>query len=105
MNAAKIVRILGLLAAIVFAFVTFSYAGLVMVLLGLAIGYFVDTGDRILYLVMTVALATGVADALSSVPPQAVGDALTKILGNVSTIISAGAVTVIGMRIYERVME
>ena len=103
MGAAKIVRMVAVALAVVFAFwTTFEYDALLLAIVGLGIGYFVKVDRRILYLVMVVALSEAVA-ALHFIP--AVGPYVTDIFGNVSSIINAGALVVIGTIVYERVME
>ncbi len=103
MGPAKIVRMVATAAAVVFAFwTTFEYATLLMVILGLGIGYFVEAERRTLYLVTAIALV-GAASGLDAIPM--VGEYITAIFGNVSTIINAGALVVIGTGIYEKVME
>jgi len=103
MGPAKIVRMVATAAAVVFAFwTTFEYATLLMVILGLGIGYFVEAERRTLYLVTAIALV-GAASGLDAIPMA--GEYITAIFGNVSTIINAGALVVIGTGIYEKVME
>ncbi len=103
MNAIKIIRILALAVAVVAAFVTIPYAVLIMVLLGLAVGFMgVSEDRRLLYLVTAITLTT-VAGSLGSIPVA--GDYLTAILTNASTVINAGAVAVILMIIWDRVTE
>ncbi len=102
-NAVKIVRIIALLVVLVAAFVSFPHAGLLMVFLGLVIGFIgVPEERRILYFIMAVTLAT-VAGTLGPIPM--VGEYLTAILTNLSTVINAGAVAVILVIVYERVTE
>ncbi len=102
-NAVKIVRIIALLVVLVAPFVSFPYAGLLMVLLGLVIGFIgVPEERRILYFIMAVTLAT-VAGTLGPIPM--VGEYLTAILTNLSKVINAGAVAVILVIVYERVTE
>ena len=82
---------------------SFPYAGLLMVLLGLVIGFIgVPEERRMLYFIMAVTLTT-VAGVLGPIPM--VGEYLTVILTNLSTVISAGAVAVILVIVYERVTE
>ncbi|GBF31783.1 hypothetical protein MnTg04_01750 [bacterium MnTg04] len=102
MGPAKIVRMVATAAAVVFAFWKFEYAGLLMAILGLGIGYFVEAERRTLYLVTVVALSVA-GGGLGAIP--AAGEYITAIFGNVSTIINAGALVVIGTGIYEKVME
>lgn len=103
MGPSKIVRMLATAVAVIAAFVTIPYADLIMAILGLGVGYFVAADDRIRYMVTAIALTTAVASGLNGIP--AVGEYITSIFGNVSTIINAGALVVIGTGIYEKVME
>ena len=104
MDLVKIIRIVALIVAIVAAFVAIPYVGLIMVILGLAIGFMgVSEDRRLMFLVVAVALS-GVAGSLGPIP-AGVGGYLTDILTNTSAIINAGAVAVILMHIKDRVME
>ncbi len=102
MGPAKIVRMLATAVAVIAAFATIPYAALIMAVLGLGVGYFVDADRRTLYLVTVVALSVA-SGGLGAVPMA--GDYVTAIFGNISTIINAGALVVIGTVIYERLME
>jgi hypothetical protein len=105
MGASKIVRMVAAAAAIIFAFwTTFEYAGIVLAVLGLGVGYFVEAERRTLYLVTVVALgAAGVSGALNDIPT--LGGYVEAIFDNVSSILNGGALVVIGTGIYEKVME
>ncbi len=103
MNAIKIIRLLGLVVAIVAAFVAIPYVTLVMIVLGLAVGFMGVAEERRLMFLVTAATLTIVADSLGPIP--VVGDYLTAILNNISTILNAGAVAVILMSIKDRVTE
>lgn len=92
------IRILGLLAAVIAAFTAYPYAATVIAILGLVGGYYVGAGDRTSFLVLAVALAA-VHGAIDGIP--GVGMYVTSILGQVSNLVSAGAVTVIVVHIYE----
>ena len=93
-NAMKLVLIAGLALAVIAAFVTVPYAAFALVALGVLLG-FLGIGDpnRLLFLMLAVALAT-VTGALEAVPE--IGHFLTAILQNISAMISAAAVIVIG---------
>ena len=105
MGAAKIVRMVAAAAAVVFAFyTTFEYAAVLLAILGLGIGYFVETDRRTLYLVTAVALSMAAISGGLGVIPMA-GDYITKIFENISSILNAGALVVVGTIIYERVTE
>ena len=103
MDAAKIIRLVALLVAVVAAFTNIPYAAEVMIVLGLAVGFHgVSEERRILFMIVAVTLAM-VAGALDPLP--VVGPYLTSILGNLSTIANAGAVAVIVMVFWDRVTE
>ena len=102
MGPAKIVRMLATAVAVIAAFVTIPYDALIMAVLGLGIGYYVEADRRTLYLVTVVALSVA-SGGLGAVPMA--GEYVTAIFGNISTIINAGALVVIGAVIYERLME
>ena len=59
MSLAKIIWAVAVLAAIIFAFVTFEYAGLILVILGLAGGWFVSLEHRRGVLVAAIFLIAG----------------------------------------------
>lgn len=94
MNAKKIVLIIGMVLALVAGFVNVPYAAFALVVLGLVLGFLgIGDSDRLLFLVMTVALAA-VAGVLGVIPE--IGKLLAVILSNVSTLISAAAIVIIG---------
>ncbi|NIP18187.1 MAG: hypothetical protein GWM87_08550 [Xanthomonadales bacterium] len=103
MDTAKIIRLVALLVAVVAAFATIPYIDLIMVIVGLALGFMtVPEERRLIYMVTAVTLTT-VAGALGPIP--GVGDYLTAILGNLSAIVNAGAIAVIMMIVKDRLTE
>ena len=103
MDTAKIVRIVALVIAVAAAFVAIPYIGLIIVIVGIALGFLAVTEDnRLLFLVIAVALAQ-VAGAFGAIP--AVGGYISDIMGNVSAIVNAAALTVILMIIKDRLTE
>jgi hypothetical protein len=103
MDALKIIRLVALALAVIAAFVEIPYVALAFIVLGLVIGFMgVPEERRLLFLVMAVTLAM-VADALNPVP--AIGEYLTAILTNASTVLNAGAVAVILMIFKDRLTE
>ena len=102
MSITNIVRILGLLVAVVAAFITVPYAAILLVLLGLAAGWFVKKDDRLLFLILAIAMAL-MAGSLGVIP--AIGMYLTAILTNVSALLTAGAVAVVLLYLYETLTE
>jgi len=101
MNAVKIILIVGLVLALVAVFVNVPYVAFALIVLGLALGFLgIGDSDRLLFLVMAVALATFVG-SLDMVPE--IGGLLTTILANVSALISAAAIVVIGKILATRI--
>jgi hypothetical protein len=100
MDLAKIVRLVAVLFAVVAALVDIPQSGLIIAVLGLVVGWFVEEERRTLFMlfVLTLALAQG---ALSPIPQ--LGNYLTDILGSLSALANAGAVTVITMMTIERI--
>ena len=97
MSPLKVVRLLAVAIAIIGAFTAIPEAALIMVLVGLALGFLSDQADkdnRTFYLIF------GAAGGL-----PVIGGYITAILGNMSEIINAGAVAIILMVIKDRVME
>ena len=102
MGLDKIIHIVGLLAAVVFAFVAFDQAGLILTLIGLVSGYFIAAEDRNGLFIAVIALsAAGVAGALGGIPE--IGGYLAAILGGVTTLYTGAAVTAIVLSIVEKV--
>ena len=100
-NAIRVILIIGLLLALVGAFIDVPYAAFLLIVLGLTLGFLgVGDPDPLMYLVMTVGLAT-VVTALDGVPE--IGSFLTAILANVRVLISAAAVVVIGKILASRI--
>lgn len=103
MSPVSIIRWIAIAIAVVSAFVAIPYGVLAMVVLGAVLGFMgVTADDRILYLVVAVALSS-VASGLGAIP--AVGEYITAILTNVSTIVNAGAAVVIVVITKERLMS
>ena len=103
MDTIKIIRLVAIAVAVIAAFIAIPYVALIMIVLGLAIGFMgVPEERRLIYLVTAVTL-TMVADSLGPIP--AVGEYLTAILTNMSAIINAGAVAVILMIVKDRITE
>mgnify|MGYP006091295819 CR=1 FL=1 len=105
MNPLKVVRLLTLAIAVIGAFVAIPEAALVMILIGVALGFLSDQADkdnRTFFLIFAIALAS-MSGAVDGLP--VIGGYVTAILGNLSDIVSAAAVAVILMVIKDRVME
>ena len=103
MDTIKIIRIVAMAIAFIAAFIEIPYIALAFIVLGLAVGFMgVPEERRLIYMVTAVTLAL-VADSFGPIP--AVGEYLTAILSNVSTIVNAGALAVILMIFKDRITE
>lgn len=100
MSLAKIIWAVAVLAAIVFAFVTFEYAGLILVILGLASGWFVSLEHRRGVLIAAIFLIAGGAGALGPIPE--LGQYLTAILSSYGVVLAAASVMIIIKTTVER---
>ncbi len=100
MDLAKIVRLVAVLFAVVAGLVASPQSAVIIAVLGLVAGWFVEEDRRINYMLATLTLAL-VHGALG--PNPAIGGYLTDVLGSLSALLNAGACTVIVMAIYDRV--
>jgi hypothetical protein len=100
MDLAKIVRLVAVLFAVVAGLVAIPQSAVIIAVLGLVAGWFVEEDRRINYMLATLTLAL-VHGALGPIP--AIGGYLTDVLGSLSALLNAGACTVIVMAIYDRV--
>ncbi len=99
-DLAKIVRLVAVLFAVVAGLVAIPKSAVIIAVLGLVAGWFVEEDRRINYMLATLTLAL-VHGALGSIP--AIGGYLTDVLASLSALLNAGACTVIVMAIYDRV--
>ena len=99
MDLAKIVRLVAVLFAVVAGLVAIPQAAVIIAILGLAGGWFVEEDRRGPYMLTTLTLAL-VHGALSPIP--GIGGYLTDILGSLSALLNAGACMVIVMVIVDR---
>ena len=99
MDLSKIIRLVGVLFAVVAGVVAIPQAAMIIAILGLVGGYFIEEERRVPFMVLalTLALAHG---ALGPIP--VIGNYLTDILGSISALANAAACTVIVMQIYDR---
>lgn len=104
MSPAKIIRIVGVALAVAAALIPgIPMVGLGLAVLGLGAGYYVASGDRATLLVTVIALNSGVAGAVDAIP--AVGMYVSAILTNLGGLLTAAAVTVIVIAVYEQLTE
>lgn len=99
MDIAKIVRLVAVLFAVVAGLVAIPQSAVIIAVLGLVGGWFVEEDRRVPYMMTTLTLAL-VHGALGPIP--AIGGYLTDILGSLSALLNAGACTVIVMAIVDR---
>lgn len=99
MDISKIVRLVAVVFAVVAGVVAIPQSAVIIAILGLVAGYFIEEDRRVPYMVLTLTLAL-VHGALSPIP--VVGDFLTDILGSLSALANAGACTVIVMQVIDR---
>ena len=100
MDLAKIVRLVAILFAVVAALVTIPQSAVIIAVLGLVVGWFVEDERQSIYFLFTLTLAL-VHGALSPIP--GVGGYLTDILASLSALANAGAVTVLVKIMIQRV--
>ncbi|MCF6221098.1 MAG: hypothetical protein L3J65_08300 [Robiginitomaculum sp.] len=106
MSIARIIWIVSLLAAVVLAFVTLGKDGstgaLILTVLGIASGWFVDKEHRLGLLVAAIFLMSGGYKAWGGIPE--VGGYLTDILGSIKMVLAAAGVTAVLRRLVERIL-
>lgn len=99
MGVDKIVKLVGVIVAIVVAFVEFQFSAALVALLGIAGGWFIAEDDRSRFLIAAVALSVA-HGGLGAIP--AVGEYISTALGGLNTLFLAGAATVIVLGTIDR---
>jgi hypothetical protein len=99
MDLAKIIRLVAMAFALIAAVVAIPESAMIIAILGLVSGYFVEEDRRLPFMVTTLTLAL-VAGALGGIP--VIGAHLSNILGSVSSLFNAACCTVIVVSIIER---
>jgi hypothetical protein len=99
MSIARIIWSIGLLAAIVLAFVDMAQGAMILAILGLICGWFVDHEHRAGLIIAAIFLAGG-AGALNSIP--AVGEHLTAIFASYGGVLAAASLMAICRTTAER---
>ncbi len=95
MDAGKIVRLVAVIVAVVAGLVTIPSSGLIIAVLGLVVGYFIQD-DRVVYVLVAALVLNVASGGLGPIP--VVGDYLTGIFESLSSLFNAGALTVITMQ-------
>lgn len=99
MGVDKIVKLVGVVVAIVVAFVSIPYSAAIVALLGIAGGWFIAAEDRNRFLIAAIALSM-FSGGLGAIP--AVGGYISTALSGVVALFAAGAATVIVLGVVER---
>jgi len=102
MSIAKILWIVSFLAAIVFSFISdFQYAAVILALLGLVSGWFVNAEHRSGLIIASVfLLIAGGAHAWGSIP--AIGEYFNNIFSAYASVLAAASLTAILKTTWER---
>ena|SRR6185295_4819002 len=99
MNTEKIVGIVGVLVAIVGAFVAIPQMATILLVAGLIVGIFV-IGDHHVRVMVTALVLTGLAHTFDAVP--AAGTYIAAILANIGVLVVGVSVMIILRNIYAR---
>jgi len=101
MGVGKIIQLVGVLVALVAGLIGgFPQSALLIAVLGVVGGYFIEKDDRMRFLVGTIALIA-VQGALGGIPE--VGSYISGALGGLANLFSAAAITAILVGTYEGV--
>ncbi len=101
MSLDKIIWAIAAIVAILFAFITFEMAGLILAVVGLVSGYFIK-GDHRRAVILAAIFLMGGANALGAIPTA--GEYLTGIFTNYGAVLSAASLMVIVMATLERLV-
>jgi len=100
MGVDKIIKIVGVLVAVVAAFVAIPYSAVIVALLGVAGAWFIAEDDRSRFLIAAVALNMA-HDGLGAI--TAVGPHISTALGGLNGLFMAAAATVIVLGTIDRI--
>ena len=99
MNVTKIIGLLGVLLAIVAAFVNVPYAAPILAIAGVVVGLSVAGEHHVRVIVSAMALLA-LASTFNGIP--GVGPSITAILGNFGILAAGAALLIIVRNMYER---
>ena len=100
MDLAKIIRLVAVAFAVIAGVVAIPESAMIVAILGLVGGYFVEEDRRLPFMVATLTLALVAPVGLA--PIDFIGPYLTNILVSLSALFSAASCTVIVVTIIER---
>ncbi len=98
MDAGKIVRLVAVLVAVVAGLVAIPQSAVIVAVLGLVAGYFIED-SRVVYLLVATLVLNVASGGVDPIP--VVGPYLTGIFGSLSSLFNAGALTAITMQTYK----
>ncbi len=103
MGVGRLIQFGGVLAALIIGLIGgFTYSNVIIAILGIAGGIFIERDDRLLFLVATIALvAAGVQGSLAAIPTA--GEFISSAMAELAALFSAGALVVILVETWERV--
>ena len=99
MSVQKIVGLVGVLLAIVAAFVMIPYAALILAVLGLVAGFSIVAEEHVRVIVSALALKY-LAETFMAIPQA--GGYVTSIIGNVAALAAGAALMIVFRNIYAR---
>lgn len=102
MSIAKIIWLVSALAAVVLSFASTGQNALILAVLGLASGWFLDAEHRRGVIIAAIFLMMGGAEALGGIP--AAGEHLTLILKSLGAVFAAASVMAIVRTLVERIL-
>ena len=103
MSIARIIWLISLLAAIIFAFVNgFAYEGAILTILGIISGWFVNHEHRLGLLIAAIFMTGAGATAWGGIPE--IGGYLSAIIGSIGSVMAAAGVTAVLRRLVERLL-
>ncbi len=100
MSIYKIAGLIGVVLAIVAAFVAIPYAGVALAVLGVVVGWGMATEDSVRVIVSAVALAA-LSGTFGGIPVA--GPSLTAIIANIGALAAGAALLIILRNVYGRI--
>jgi hypothetical protein len=99
-NIYKIAGLIGVVLAVVAAFVAIPYAGGALAVLGVIVGWAIATEDSVRVIVSAIALAA-LSGTFGGIPVA--GPSLTAIIANIGAMVAGAALLIILRNVYGRI--